>query len=197
MSRGRGNAGDAAGLEHLRRQAAQINDSRSRVSRLETTTRGKRWSAALYLDTAGAPTHTAAGYQQVGFGGGAGTLTVDYDVSPEDYPMIPTVANGRIYAPRRGRYLVIGASYFANLALGSLYGTNLRISLGGAAAISCAIQFSYSSGSACLTNASVETIMDEDDYVELWAYQNDTLAELYGAALPYGNRLSLSYVGPA
>ena len=151
--------------------------------------------ASMYAANSGSPTHTNNGdWQKVGSGGGTLTWISEIDKRPSGVSaQVDTSTNKRIDIRKTGLYRVNFSVLFSTitskkLVYASVYknGTQAAVAIsipGGTDAVQAL-------GTRILSLAA-------GDYLELWAYQNDSASEAYQVAQSYYVFLQAEYLGPA
>lgn len=170
-----------------------------RVAALEQGAAAKErpilYYAKMYAANSGSPTHTNnGGAQKVGSGGGTLTWTSDFDIRPSGVAaQVDTSTNKRLDVRKTGVYLVQGAVYFTSLTDGKTAAVNIYVNGTGNLIFEHKI---IGATSDTYVSASRLYKLNSGDYLELYAYQNDSVSEAYfpGTKLIY---LSMLYVGPA
>lgn len=152
--------------------------------------------AGMYLDTTGAPTHTSSGnWQKVGDGGGTETWVSLCDVRPTGVSaQVDVATNKRIDIRRGGIYLVSFGVAFASLADGLVVAANLYVN--GASRIFSQPGRNGGTGFHSADRTSLVSLAS-GDYLELYAFQNDTASEGYYVAGGQVNFIQATYIGPA
>jgi hypothetical protein len=182
----RGSTSSKAGLDVPRRVAALEQGAGHKLA-------PSIYCASMYLANSGAPTHTSSGnFQKVADGGGTDTWTADYDYRPTDISaQVDTATNKRIDIRRSGLYLVTASIRFSAVTTGRI---GCQVFVSGAATLTDL----RTNGAAAGTTASVSQAikLDSGQYVELYAFQEESASEAYHITSPYGCRLSVTLIGP-
>jgi hypothetical protein len=156
----------------------------------------RSYSAAMYLNNSGSPTHSLTGtWQDVDSGGGTDAWTSVCDVRPSGVSAQVDTTSGSadITIRKTGMYLVVGTVRFDSLADGIVYGAAVYVN-GSAGPLDV-----RSAGAASVPHAKATELMSltEGDVLSLYAYQGSGGAEAYHTADAYSNRLSAVYCGPS
>jgi hypothetical protein len=155
------------------------------------------YCAALYLDSTGSPTHTSSGgWQRVsetGGGGGSPAITTDFDVVPSGVTAQVTESTGRITIRKTGLYLVSAAVRFGAIADAKQVGASAYIN---GAQGPHDVRMVGVAGTPSARACDVVSLAS-GDYVELYAYQNDSASEAYQVTNKWMNRLAVKYLGPS
>jgi hypothetical protein len=148
----------------------------------------------MYLANSGAPTHTSSGgWQKVADGGGTDTWTAAFDYRPAGTTaQVDTATNKRIDIQRSGLYLVTASIRFAAIT--------------DAKSIGCGVYISGAQGPLDVRTTGVAAVptariteaisLTSGQYLELYAFQNDSASEAYQTGLAYDNRLAAVLIGP-
>lgn len=156
---------------------------------------GVPYMASMYVANSGAPTHTSnGGWQKVGSGGGTVTWTSEYDKRPPGASaQVDTATNKRIDIRKTGVYIVTAAVELSSISAAKLVA--VAAYKNGAAAL----QSRITTGAAFPSGAhlSAPLVLTSGDYLELYAYQNDSASEAYDTAVASYNRLTVTYLGPS
>lgn len=170
-----------------------------RVAALEqgaaSKTRPILYYASMYVANSGAPTHTSSGgWQKVGSGGGTVTWTSEFDVRPAGVSaQVDTATNKRIDIRQSGIYLVSAMVMFSSISDAKTSGVAIRVNGSEYA------QGFYGNGKADLAapHVTIPLSLTSGQYVELFAYQEDSASEAYLVSGTFRNRLSVMYIGPS
>lgn len=172
-----------------------------RVAALEQVTplvvAGTMYAAAMYAADSGSPTHDSSGaWQKVGAGGGTLTWASAFDTRPAGTSaQIDAATNKRIDIRKDGLYLVTGSIRFDTIADGKIIGTSIYI--GGAAGPTQVNPAAGAAGGAPSARVQDVVSLASGNYLELYAYQDDSGSEAYRTSTQYTIRLSAVYLRPA
>lgn len=151
--------------------------------------------ASMYAANSGAPTHTSSGgWQKVGSGGGTLTWTSEIDKRPSGVSaQVDTATNKRIDIRKTGLYRVGYSVGFSALADGKTFSP--AVYKNGA----LIIEHNQRVGSAGtpISNGSRIVSLTSGDYLELYAWQDDSASEAYYVANSSDTFLQAEYLGPA
>lgn len=182
-----------AGVEQMRRVAFDLGTLNTRVTELERKASNCPFYAAMYVQNSGTPTHTSSGaFQKVGSGGGTTTWVSSYDVSPPGFAaQVDTTTNKRLDVVKTGLYEVQAFVFFTQIASTFAYGAQIVVN-------GSEIQRDIRAPGAtvgAVSHVSVPVYLAQGDYVELFAFQNETANEGYNVSNAYFNRLAISWIG--
>ena len=176
----------AAALDVPRRVAALEQGAGHRLA-------PSSYAAAIYVANSGSPTHNSSGsFQKVSAGGGTATYTAAYDYYPTGGTAQADTTNKRINIQRAGLYLVTACIRFS--AITDAKSVGVAVYQTGSARL----QQLQSTGATAAIHINVTGLIDcvSGDYLELYAYQNDSASEAYDTAGANYNRLTATLIGP-
>lgn len=183
----RGATSSKAGLDVPRRVAALEQGAGHRLA-------PSVYCAAMRVANSGAPTHTSSGgWQKVGSGGGTATWSSSWDNRPTGVSaQVDTATNKRIDIQREGIYLVTAAVGFTALTDAKLFGVAIYVD----GAVAAQEQRYTAAAGTYITRISEYIRLTAGQYLELYAYQNDSASEAYLVTNEYYCRLSMALIGP-
>lgn len=153
------------------------------------------FAASMYAANSGAPTHTNnGGYQKVGSGGGTLTWTSEFDVRPSGYAaQVDTATNKRIDIKYSGLYQISWGGAFTAITDGKIM--DWSVYKNGAQLFGMGL----TNGVAATPGVKVSRVaaLSSGDYLELYAYQNDSASEAYYTPSQYSPYLQVFYLGPS
>lgn len=171
-----------------------------RLARLEQVAgRGENvttpYYASMYVANSGAPTHTSSGnWQKVGSGGGTATWTAVCDIRPSGVSaQLDLTTNKRIDVRKTGIYRVGWCVSLTAITDGKVNASAVYRSGVEAASASAIV-------GAAATPVMIGTKMlslTSGQYLELYAFQQDSASEAYYVALPHYCFVEMEYIGPA
>lgn len=152
--------------------------------------------AGMYAANSGAPTHTSAGgYQKVGSGGGTLTWTSFFDKRPSGASaQVDTATNKRLDVRATGLYRLHGRVSFNSIAAAKSTGCSIYVD---GASIGMVSLSSMGVLGSVIHNASGIVSLTAGQYIELFAYQDDSASEAYIVSSPHFCSLQFEYLGPA
>ncbi len=156
---------------------------------------GGTYVASMYAANSGSPTHTSdGGWQKVGSGGGTLTWTSEIDKRPSGVSaQVDTATNKRIDIRKTGLYRIGYCVTFSSLAAGSSYGVAAYKNGSRSASVHGAIG---TTGFIQVPGSRVVSLT-AGDYLELYAYHDDSASEAYWVTESGGTYLQAEYLGPA
>lgn len=151
--------------------------------------------ASMYAANSGAPTHTVdGGWQKVGSGGGTLTWTSEIDKRPSGVSaQVDTATNKRIDIRATGLYRVEYCVTFNSLAAGSSYGVAAYLNGGRA----CSVHGTVGTTGFIQIPGSRILSLTSGQWLELYAYHDDSASETYWVTESGGCYLQAEYLGPA
>lgn len=154
--------------------------------------------AHMYAAASGSPTHTNnGGWQKVGSGGGTLTWTSEFDKRPSGVSaQVDTATNKRIDIRKTGLYRIDGGVYFNTISDGKIVGIQIRKN-GSATPVAQALLNTGVASGDLTPRVSQLVSLASGDYLELWAFQNDSVSEAYVVGTMNNVFLTAEYLGPA
>lgn len=183
----RGATSSKAGLDVPRRVAALEQGAGHRLA-------PSVYCASMYIANSGTPNHSnPGGYQKVGGGSSAGTWTSEYDYRPTGVgAQVDTATNKRIDIRRAGLYIVTASISLASVADAKIL--NVAVYKGGAAVLYD--QRTTGGSATAIVSVSAPLLLVAGDYLELYAFNGDSVNRNYGITAATMNRLTATLIGP-
>lgn len=156
------------------------------------------YTAAMYLANSGAPTNTSNGaYQAVAAGGGTDTWVAEADIRPSGVTaQCDTTTNtAKLTCRKDGLYQINAHVNFSTIAADKV--SALGVWKNGAQWASASDSVGSGGASGSAIGFSTVAPLVAGDTLELYAFQNDSASEAYQTALSEGNKISMTYIGPA
>lgn len=151
--------------------------------------------AMMYAANSGSPTHTnSGGWQKVGSGGGTLTWTSAYDIRPSGVSaQADTATNKRIDIRKTGVYQIewcvgFGGISDAKKVFSGVYRNGSQFVITSTTPGVVSDVYLRGSAPAALTSG---------DYLELYAWQNDSASEAYAVSVSLAVMISVQYIGPS